>query len=59
VDHRLDVVAAHEIANSVHHRLLHSVPKLVDVTVHVSPSSHDGTDFHEALDHHPRPLAVR
>lgn len=59
VDHRLDVVAAHEIANEVHHRLLHGVPKLVDVTVHVSPAPAGGTDFHETLGHHAHPEAVR
>jgi divalent metal cation (Fe/Co/Zn/Cd) transporter len=59
VDHRLDVVAAHEIATTVHHRLLHAVPKLVDVTMHVSPSPAGGADFHETLHHHPRPPVVR
>jgi cation diffusion facilitator family transporter len=59
VDHRLDVVAAHEIANGVHHRLLHAVPKLVDVTVHVSPGTHGDTSYHETLAHHPRPESVR
>jgi cation diffusion facilitator family transporter len=51
VDLGLDLIAAHEIANTVHHRLLHTVPKLVDVTVHVSPHSVDGTDFHPVLGH--------
>lgn len=59
VDHRLDVVAGHEIANEVHHRLLHGVPKLVEVTVHVSPAPAAGTDFHETLGHHAHPEAVR
>lgn len=55
----LGVVEAHEIANAVHHRLLHAVPKLVDVSVHVSPSPNGGPDFHRALDHHTRPATVR
>lgn len=59
VDHHLDVVAAHEIANDVHHRLLHGIAKLVDVTVHVSPSPAAGTDFHESLDHHAHPGTIR
>lgn len=59
VDHHLDVVAAHEIANEVHHRLLHGVARLVDVTVHVSPAPAPGTDFHETLGHHPHPEPVR
>ena len=59
VDHRLDVVTAHEIANDAHHRLLHTVPKLVEVTVHISPSPIAGNDFHAILGHHPRPTNVR
>jgi cation diffusion facilitator family transporter len=39
VDHRLDVVEAHAIAVDAHHRLLHRVPRLSDVTVHVSPAA--------------------
>jgi cation diffusion facilitator family transporter len=52
VDHHLDLVAAHEIANQAHHRLLHGVPKLVDVTVHFSPSPGHGHTHHETLAHH-------
>jgi cation diffusion facilitator family transporter len=59
VDHDLDVVRAHDIANDVHHRLLHGVPKLVDVTVHISPAPAAGSSFHEALEHHPHPEGVR
>lgn len=46
------LVQAHEIANQVHHSLLHAVDKLDGVTVHVSPHGNDGTDFHAALRHH-------
>lgn len=59
IDHRLDVITAHEIANAVHHRLLHEVPKLVGVTVHVSPSPVEGRDFHAVLRNHPHPESVR
>jgi cation diffusion facilitator family transporter len=55
VDHRLDLVAAHDIANEAHHRLLHEVPMLVDVTVHVSPDPDHGRTHHELLEHHPQP----
>ena len=55
VDHHLDLVAAHDIATEAHHRLLHDVQKLVDVTVHVSPSPHQGRTHHEILQHHPQP----
>jgi hypothetical protein len=35
--------------------MLHAVPKLSTVTVHVDPCSHDGADHHAALAHHDRP----
>ncbi len=52
VDATLAVVGAHDIANEAHHRLLHGVPKLSDVTIHVSPESADDTDHHGVLAHH-------
>ena len=52
VDATLGVVAAHDIANEAHHRLLHDVPKLSDVTIHVSPEPADDTDHHDVLAHH-------
>ena len=54
VDATLDIVEAHAIANEAHHRLLHDVPKLDDVTVHVNPSS-EGQDHHSLTAHHRRP----
>ena len=59
VDSGLGIVEAHEIANEVHHRLLHDVPRLDDVTVHVSPSGPDGRDHHGTLDHHRRSAPAR
>ena len=57
VDPSLSVVAAHEIAVEAHHRLLHDVPKLADVTVHVSPATEaDATPTGAVLEHH-RPAA--
>ena len=53
VDSALGIVDAHAIAVDAHHRLLHDVPRLVDATVHVSPSSADGVDMHHVgLAHH-------
>ncbi|HEV8177475.1 MAG TPA: cation diffusion facilitator family transporter, partial [Gemmatimonadales bacterium] len=52
VDSALGLVEAHDIANEAHHRLLHDVPKLDDVTVHVSPSRSPGQDHHGLLAHH-------
>jgi len=52
VDQHLDLVAAHDIATNAHHRLLHEIPKLAAVTIHVSPQAGPGTDHHEVLGHH-------
>lgn len=48
----------HDIANEAHHRLLHDVPKLDDVTVHVSPSNDDGQDHHLLTAHHRQAAAA-
>lgn len=52
VDSHLDLVAAHDIATDAHHRLLHEIPKLAAVTIHVSPHAEPGTNHHEILGHH-------
>jgi divalent metal cation (Fe/Co/Zn/Cd) transporter len=52
VDEHLGLVAAHDIATDAHHRLLHEIPKLAAVTIHVSPRAAPGTDHHEVLRHH-------
>ena len=54
VDSGLGIIAAHDIANEAHHRLLHDVPKLDDVTVQVSPSNTRGEDHHSLTAHHCR-----
>jgi cation diffusion facilitator family transporter len=53
VDPGMDVVAAHDVATAVQHRLLHDVPRLVAATVHVGPH---GGDHHSVLAHHPTAL---
>ena len=52
VDPHLDLVGAHDIATDAHHRLLHEIPKLAAVTIHVSPQAAPGVDHHEVLGHH-------
>lgn len=52
VDAALSVVDGHAIAIDAHHRLIHNVPKLVEATVHVSPSGPVGEHHHAALAHH-------
>jgi cation diffusion facilitator family transporter len=51
-DPGIGLVEAHEIANGVHHDLLHAIPRLEEVTVHVSPHDLPGQDFHATLAHH-------
>jgi cation diffusion facilitator family transporter len=53
-DCELSLNDAHEIAERARHRMLHAVPKLSTVTVHVDPCTHDGADHHAALAHHDR-----
>ncbi len=54
VDPELGIIEAHDIANDAHHRLLHEVPRLDGVTVHVSPSDNNGRDHHAVTAHHPQ-----
>jgi cation diffusion facilitator family transporter len=56
VEPTLGIVAAHDIATHAKHTLLHTVPKLVGATVHVSPQNSDGCDHHAAIAHHPTAL---
>lgn len=51
VDPALSIVEAHVIAVEAHHRLLHDVPKLVDITVHVNPDG-DNAEHHAPIAHH-------
>jgi cation diffusion facilitator family transporter len=57
VEDALTIVDAHAIANDAHHRLLHGLPRLDDVTIHVSPSPTGDIDHHQLLRHHQIPAA--
>ncbi len=52
VPHDLDLVAAHQIAHTAQHRLLHEIVKLADATLHVSPAAATGLDPHAEVAHH-------
>ena len=54
VDGGLSMVEAHAVATDAHHRLLHDVPKVDDVTVHVGPPPEGEDDHHHAPLHHHR-----
>ena len=51
VDGRLPVTTAHDIAEAVHHELLHQVPNLSEAIIHVDPSG-TAVDPHAATRHH-------
>lgn len=48
----LSLSQAHAVAERARHAMLHAVPKLATVTVHVDPSERDGDDHHAAVAHH-------
>ncbi len=51
-DADLSLREAHEVAERARHNMLHAVPKLSTVTVHVDPCGHEGLDHQAALAHH-------
>ena len=51
-DADLSLAAAHDIGEEAHHRLLHRIPRLGRVTIHVGPCNHDGRDHHASTAHH-------
>ena len=53
-DADLTLGEAHQVAERARHDMLHAVPKLASVTVHVDPCEHDGRDHHAELAHHDR-----
>jgi cation diffusion facilitator family transporter len=54
VDEDVSLGEAHAVAERARHQMLHAVPKLTSVTVHVDPCEHDGRDAHADLAHHDR-----
>ncbi len=54
-DASLSLDAAHDVAEAARHAMLHAVPKLATVIVHVDPVSADGRDYHAELAHHDLP----
>ena len=51
-DCELTLSQAHAVAERARHAMLHAVPKLADVRVHVDPCDHEGIDHHADLAHH-------
>lgn len=57
VDGDLSVAGGHRVSEEVRHRLLHEVPRLDTVVIHVNPCGHDGLDAHALTRHHdPAPV---
>jgi cation diffusion facilitator family transporter len=54
-DQELTLREGHEVAERARHAMLHAVPKLASVTIHVDPCGHDGHDPHASVAHHNRP----
>jgi divalent metal cation (Fe/Co/Zn/Cd) transporter len=52
VDRGLPLADAHDIAEAVHHRLVHQVARLTEAIIHVDPSQHGGIDPHDVTAHH-------
>jgi cation diffusion facilitator family transporter len=52
VDGELSTVQSHQIAEEVRHDLFHTLPVLVEVTVHVDPQ---GDEYHTTTAHHQLP----
>ncbi|MGE3909259.1 MAG: cation diffusion facilitator family transporter [Chloroflexota bacterium] len=53
-DRDLKLSEAHAVAERARHAMLHAVPKLTDVNVHMDPCTHAGGDPHADLSHHDR-----
>lgn len=52
VDSQLSTADSHAIAQEIEHALLHALPQLTTVTVHIDPASAPGEDFHVMTSHH-------
>jgi cation diffusion facilitator family transporter len=51
VSPKLSVVEGHVIAVEVRHQLLHHLPYLSSVTIHIDPTSHSGEEHHCIAEH--------
>jgi len=51
VDPDLSVAEGHAIAMEVRHQLLHRLPYLWNVTIHVDPTNQSGEEFHRITEH--------
>jgi cation diffusion facilitator family transporter len=58
-DAHIGLADAHAIAERARHAMLHAVPKLTSVTVHVDPADQPGQDYHADLAHHDRASLTR
>jgi len=58
-DGNLSLAEAHAVAERARHAMLHAVPRLSTMTVHVDPCDHDGRDHHLDLAHHDNRVRVR
>src|SRR5262245_56940744 len=52
VDSQLRTADSHRIGQEIEHELLHALPQLERVIVHIDPVSPDGANFHTATAHH-------
>jgi divalent metal cation (Fe/Co/Zn/Cd) transporter len=52
VDQDLTVAEGHATGEAVRHALLHALPHVKDVTVHLNPCGHGGEDPHGEVRHH-------
>jgi len=52
VDSQISTADSHAIAQEIEHALLHALPQLATVTVHIDPVSADGQDHHAVTAHH-------
>ena len=53
-DADLTLGQAHDVAERARHEMLHAIPRLASVTVHVDPSERSGVDAHADVAHHDR-----
>jgi cation diffusion facilitator family transporter len=52
VDSKLSTADSHAIAQEIEHALLHALPQLATVTVHIDPAGAPSEDFHAVTAHH-------